>query len=94
MGTINSIKSSDKNIGFDKTTTYTPGDMTHTHNIRPDTRFENSKRRGLKSVRNNDSDRNVNNKINTDLSSILRNTLQDIEADITDFNDIMTDFSF
>ena len=32
-------------------------------------------------------------KINTDLSSILRSTLQEIETDITEFNEFLTDFS-
>ena len=32
-------------------------------------------------------------KINTDLSSILRSTLQEIETDITEFNEFLMDFS-
>ena len=33
-------------------------------------------------------------KINTDLSSILRKTLQEIETDISEFNEFLTDFSY
>jgi hypothetical protein len=88
MGTIvsnsgfeNGSKSSKKNLGLDKTTAYKSN------------QFTNQNARNQPNTPQGPKEMPVC-KINTDLSSILRNTLQEIEVDITEFNEFLTDFSY
>lgn len=87
MGTIVSnsgfeqgSKSSKKN-GLEKTTAYKSGQFTQNTRNHRETPQDGPKEQKLC-------------KINTDLSFILRSTLQEIETDITEFNEFLTDFSY